>query len=236
MGTLPTEFSPQGEKVQVWDSSTIARLIEKHKRLHSKTDFRRLYNEWQDSSMNARTLRAKSRSSELNKELQSLSPGEVDWRRYEQLGTEILAFLFSPPLELHSVQSASEDGLDRRDAVFKIGYGHPFWDTVKYQIATRLVVAEFKNCVDPISQKEVESIQQYLFPDAFRTFGILCSRVTPSTSAEKARRRAWTGERKFVVMLSDADLIQALELKDCGKDPTKVLDVHIDDFLTGVTP
>lgn len=48
-----------------------------------------------------------------------------------------------------------------------------------------MVVAEFKNHTEKIGPAEVESLQQYLMPEAKRSFGILCSRKGPSPSAIK---------------------------------------------------
>lgn len=69
-----------------------------------------------------------------------------------------------------------------------------------------MVVAEFKNYAEPISQSEVEWLQQYLLPKAKRAFGLLCSRVSPSEGALKARRRAWMIAENMMLFVSDADL------------------------------
>jgi hypothetical protein len=40
----------------------------------------------------------------------------------------------------------------------------------------------------------------------------------------------------MIVLLTDADLLEMLETKALGEDPTALLDEHIDAFLTELAP
>lgn len=99
-----------------------------------------------------------------------------------------------------------------------------------------MVVAEFKNYSEKIGQTEVESLQQYLMPEAKRSFGILCSRKGPSPSAIKARRRAWMTSRNLILFLSDLDLEDLLNKRDAGEDTSIVLDSQMDEFFITLAP
>jgi hypothetical protein len=136
-------------------------------------------------------------------------------------------------LGIPKIQVRSDDGLDRRDAVYPIGYHHHFWDALKAQVRTRFVVAEFKDHCGPPTQTEVESIQQYLDLKALRTFGLLCSRKRAEKSAITARRRSWSEFSKMILLICDEDLLEMLDMKSNDEDPTALLDAQLNEFLMG---
>jgi hypothetical protein len=181
-------------------------------------------------------LEQKALHHELTARLRAVPPGRDGWRRYEDACIDILNYAFIPPLRVPRIQSRSEDGLDRRDAIYPIGRGGPFWDGLKHQYSTRMIVVEFKNYTDAIGQSEVESLQQYLLPKARRSFGIICSRTTPSESALKARRRAWMVSENIILFLSDDDLQKLVDIRSRDADPSHVLDELMDDFYITLTP
>lgn len=165
-------------------------------------------------------------------ELNKLPPGKGHWREYEDLCVKIINYLFLNPLAPPKIQSRTEDGLDIRDAIYPIRSGNPHWDTLRNECRSRFVVSEFKNYTDPPGQREVESIQQYLYPKAMRSFGILCSRQAANEPAHKQRRRAWVESEKLVVMLCDNDLIEMIQLKDSGEEPFEVIDAQLEEFFS----
>lgn len=164
-------------------------------------------------------------------EIKSLPPGKSHWREYEDLCVKVLNYLFLNPLAPPRIQCRTEDSLDIRDAVYPIRPGNLHWDTLRNECRSRFVVAEFKNYTDPPGQREVESLQQYLYPKAMRSFGILCSRKRASEPANKQRRRAWVENEKLIVMLSDSDLIEMIQLKDSGEEPFEIIDAQLEEFF-----
>jgi hypothetical protein len=165
-------------------------------------------------------------------ELKNLPPGRGHWREYEDLCVKILNYLFLNPLAPPKIQSRTEDGLDIRDAIYPIRLGNPHWDTLRNECRSRFMVAEFKNYTDPPGQREVESMQQYLYPKAMRSFGVLCARQAASDPAHKQRRRAWVESEKLIVMLCDFDLIEMIQLKDSGEEPFEVIDAQLEEFFS----
>lgn len=164
-------------------------------------------------------------------ELRNLPPGRSHWRAYEDLCVKILNYLFLNPLAPPKIQCRTEDDLDIRDAIYPIRTGNQHWDTLRTECRSRFVVAEFKNYTDPPGQREVESLQQYLYPKAMRSFGLLCSRQRASEPASKQRRRAWVENEKLIVMLSDSDLIEMIQLKDSGQEPFEIIDSQLEEFF-----
>ncbi|MFY9821150.1 MAG: restriction endonuclease [Thermoanaerobaculia bacterium] len=224
--------------IEIWDATTLEALLAKHRAVRGKflqvLDAERQIKELFQGRPSLPSDSALADS--LIARLESIQPGKPSATKYEKICTDILSYSFSPSLRAPKVQRRSEDGLDRRDAVFPIGSGSQFWDDIKYGYSSRLVVAEFKNSGKLIGQKEVESLQQYLFSRARRAFGLLCSRLGPSKPALTARRRAWMMSENLILFLTDGDLKDLVRMKLNGEDPTTVLDAGMDEFFLALAP
>lgn len=223
------------EGITVWDSLQLNDLLARHPEVEQ--DFLLLL----DAQAGTRrgleqSVPLDSRAQELISHLEALPSGRETFREFEDLCVEILNYAFFPQLGVPSVQSRSEDGLDIRDAVFPITGDHAFWQEIKRICSTRFMVAEFKNYADSVRQREVESIQQYLYSKAMRTFGVLCSRNQPSESALLARRRAWVESGKLILLLSDEELKDLIRAKSYGEKPTDVLDAQLEEFFLRLAP
>lgn len=223
------------EGITIWDSSRLNELLAN--RPDVEQDFLLLL----DAQAVARRgleqpEQLDPRAQELIARLEAMPPGRETFRKYEDLCVEILNYAFFPQLGVPSVQSRSEDGLDIRDAVFPISGDQAFWQEIKRICSTRFMVAEFKNYSDSVRQREVESIQQYLYSKAMRMFGVLCSRSQPSESALLARRRAWVEADKLILLLSDEELKDLVRAKSYGEKPTDVLDAQLGEFFLRLAP
>ncbi len=222
--------------IEIWDEPKIQSLLAQHTQVLMTLE--RVIDA-QEALDNLSRVKEEREGTEVNRliaDLDAVSPGREDASRYEEVCVRILNYAFSPSLRPPKIQKWSEDGLDRRDAVFPLRTGNRFWDSVKYEYLSRLVVAEFKNYSDQIAQAEVEAIQQYLFPKARRAFGLLCSRQAPSISAVKARRRAWMLSGVLIIFLSDGDLKDVVRMKAQGEDAEAVLEAQMDDFFLQLAP
>ncbi|MGV6874815.1 restriction endonuclease [Pseudochelatococcus sp. B33] len=168
--------------------------------------------------------------------LSKIAPGNDDWRKFEKWGTEILTEIFKPDLGPPDQQVRSDDTLDIMDAIFPIRAGSPPWSLVRAEYVTRFVVAEYKNYGGPIGPRQVESIQQYLWSQAKRQFGLLVSRHAPAPQALAQRRRAWLEQEKMIVFLTADDLLGMLDMSENGGDPFEVIDAQLEDFLRTLSP
>ncbi|QMV73286.1 restriction endonuclease [Comamonas piscis] len=223
------------EGIRIWDSRHINKLLANN--LEIEQDFLMLMDA---QAVARRGLDEPSpldpRAQELIGKLEALPPGKETFREFEDLCVEILNYAFFPHLGVPSVQSRTEDTLDIRDAVFPITGEHPFWQEIRRTCFTRFMVAEFKNYTKSIGQREVESIQQYLYSKAMRMFGVLCSRNQPNDSALLARRRAWVESNKLILLLSDDELKDLVRAKSYGENPTDVLDAQLGEFFLRLAP
>ena len=227
---------PHVPEVEIWDAARLDALLQRQPRVRNAYAAYVSSTQTFDSLLKGKAPTAEDQGATLVVELESVQAGAKSWKQYEELCVKILNFGFIPPLREPRVQSRSHDGLDRRDAIYPIGSGHAFWDSVKYQHSARMVVVEFKNYKTPIGQKEVESLQQYLMSSAMRSFGIICSRTHPSKSALKARRRAWMASSNLILFLSDLDLQEIVRARTDDQDTSRVLESQMEDFFITLVP
>lgn len=228
------EFAHQGNVV-VWDALTLSDLLDRHAAV--RTAVAGMVGAQRNLELLVpSTSPLDSPTSEFEVRLSQINPGRSHWRSYETFCIDLLTYVFSPALRPPRIQTTTKDGLDRRDAIYPIGMGSAFWDNIKYQHAARMVVAEFKNLTKEVGQVEVESLAQYLMPNALRSFGLLCSRRGPSTSATTARRRAWMEDRRLILFLSDANLLELARIRAEEGDPCEVLDAEMDEFFIHLAP
>ncbi|MBN1461163.1 MAG: restriction endonuclease [Armatimonadetes bacterium] len=219
----------------VWDRDVLGQILEEHPSI--RAEFASLVAAQAGGDVETATPYVRDvRAQQLAEDLDSMPCGSDHWSSFEDLCIDILNHLFIPPLRAPRIHSRSEDRLDIRDALYPIGDGSRSWDTLRHECRTRVLVAEFKNHCGLIGQKEVESLQQYLFTKAMRSLGILCCRKGPSAPALAARRRAWLEFDKLIVILSDIDLKELLALKATGEDPTQAIDEQLDSFFADLSP
>ena len=231
------EFLASQAHIKVWDGSIIQDLL-------------RGYPDIAGPAVKAATVRKefllqgaslllppeRSESAALIAGLSAVLPGPTGWKAFEGICVDILSYTFSPALGAPEIQNRSDDDLDIIDAIYPIRSRDLPWSSVRTDYRTRFVVAEFKNYSEPVSQRQVESLAQYLWQPAMRMFGILVSRSTPSASAYAARRRAWLESQKCIVMLEDDDLVDMLHCTESGSDPFEIVDAQLEEFLRGLTP
>lgn len=231
-----SEILSQSPHVKVWDGRKVMSLLERH--IDLEPIFRALIDARDAFQAQVRRLlrQEKSHSQELITKIRALPCGRDHWREFERACTEILTYVLTPDLATPDIQSRSEDGLDIIDAIFPIRSHEPPWSLVRSEYHTRFVVAEFKNYCDPIGQKQVESIAQYLWQPAQRFFGLLVSRHPPSASAIAQRRRKWLEEGKCIVFLDEESLVEMLQLRDSSGSPFDVIDAQLEDFFRTLTP
>lgn len=231
---LTLERLSKKEKVKILGPSWITDTLKKHPSIEK--EFSALISAQDIVKMPLYIESSEVAENPLILELKNLPPGKNYWRKYEDVCIKILNYLFLNPLAPPKIQSRTEDGLDIRDAIYPIRPGNQYWDTLRAECRTRFMVAEFKNYTDPPGQREVESLQQYLYPKAMRSFGILCARQHPNEPALKQRRRAWVENEKLIIILSDLELIEMIKLKGTDEEPFELIDSQLEEFFSVLCP
>lgn len=127
--------------------------------------------------------------------------------------------------------------LERRDAIFRLTSGKsPEVDRVMSELETLFMVVDFKNYTQSPTRSEVWQLEKYLYRDAKRSLGIICSRVAPSDDALASRRKVYNESGKTIIFLSDEDLLDMLDMLVKGEGPFDFIIEKITNFLQNVTP
>jgi len=229
------EVVDRTQNLSVWDCDAIFRLLSKYPdveqlfadAIHAKSPLdAAAVGLLSPPGPSPQPTAARSRAEALGDAIVGIPCGSGAWRDYELACTDALSYIFSPDLAAPEIQSRSDDGLDILDAIYPIRAVDGPWSLIRAEYTTRFAVAEFKNYCDEIGQRQVESIAQYLWAPARRSFGMLVSRKAPSSSAIAQRRREWLDVQKCIVFLSDDNLLEMLQIRESGGQ----------DFLRTLTP
>lgn len=169
------------------------------------------------------------------KELKAISPGRVDFSRYEKKCVEILKYLFDSHLTGWKTQQSSNDNLNRFDLVTRVRSDSDFWRFLSRELGSRYIIFEFKNYEDKIGQGEVLTTEKYLHKTALRTVAFMVSRKGASSNAIKFAEGAMREHGKLIIVLEDDELCQMLSMKEQGDDPSEYLFEKVDDFLMSLS-
>lgn len=184
------------------------------------------------------------RGVELSQRLADTPRGKKGAKRYETLISDILQYLFGDYLLDQRAQSRLEDKLSVLDVVYRVGQGHPFWETFTRDFRARVIVFECKNYSRPIKPNQLHTTERYISASALRPVCFLTTRLKPHEHTELAAFGAMREGGKLFVFLDDEDICEMLTIRDAQlrlptddrgylkNDPTVVLDQKIYDFLS----
>jgi len=82
---------------------------------------------------------------QICKSLHRIEAGQPGWKDFERQCREALVFLFGNHFGSWSEQSATDDGLHRRDFLASLRPKNDFWISLAHDFRCRYVVFEFKN-------------------------------------------------------------------------------------------
>ncbi len=153
--------------------------------------------------------------------------------QYEKLCTKVLKRLFSDDLTLWQEQAKSNDELYRFDLICKIKRDNrkDFWEMAENHFHSKYIIFEFKNYSGNVTQMEVTTTARYLYTKALRSVAIIVSPNGFSEHADKAARGALREEGKLLLPLTNAELVQMLQMQDNGDDPADYLSDKLDALL-----
>lgn len=156
--------------------------------------------------------------------IQKLPTGKDDGadRQYEATIGQLLPSLLYPKLDFAQEQARTDSGVSIRDLIFYNTASTPFLDDVYKSYGSRQITMELKN-VAAIERLHVDQLNRYL-ADELGRFGVLITR-NPLKKAETSRTiDLWSGQRKAIVALTDADIAQMVELFESKqRDPLDVI-------------
>lgn len=164
--------------------------------------------------------------------LNAIPPGRGGWGEFEEVCTEILSFLFFPPLSKPKTQARTYSGIDRRDAVFpnRQDIGDNVWAKIYRELDARLILFEFKNYdKTEIGKDEVNQTRNYL-NKAMGRLAIICSNKPPERQAYIKRNTIFAEEQKVILFITKDKLEEMLYIKERGDDPGDLIMDEIEWF------
>jgi hypothetical protein len=153
---------------------------------------------------------------------------------YENLCMSVFRRLFDPYLYGFERQAETSDGGNRYDFICRILPGSAFWDSIRHDFRTKAILFECKNYNDRIGPDQVYSTERYLFASALRTVCFLVSRLGPNAGAVRAAQGAMRESGKLIILLSNNDLVEMLDLKTQAGGPEALLDKRVWDFIVSL--
>jgi hypothetical protein len=166
--------------------------------------------------------------------LTGTQPGKPSWSDYQRLCKDIFEYLFCPPLETPIWESENWSGVNRRDMIFPNYAGEGIWKFLRDTYRADLVVIDAKNYKGQIKKVPVLQMAHYLTRHGTGLFGLIASRTGSDPSALYMLREQWVLHDKMILVLSDADILQMLEVKAAGDDPATLIRQKIEDFRTSM--
>lgn len=131
-------------------------------------------------------------------------------RQYENAIGQLLPSLLYPKLDFAQEQARTDSGVSIRDLIFYNTASTPFLDDIYRSYGSRQITMELKN-VAAIERPHVDQLNRYL-ADELGRFGLFVTR-NPLKKAELTRTvHLWSGQRKAIVVLTDADIAQMVDL------------------------
>jgi len=169
-------------------------------------------------------------SESLARALESTPRGQEHWSAYQALCSDIVQFLFCPPLGEPMAEVSDQHKRNRRDIIMENGVSDGFWARIRVTYEAHYIVADAKNYTKPLKKEQILSVAHYLKPHGCGMFGLILSRAGPGPAATHAIKEQWIGSRKLILVLSDEDLMEMLSLKSQANDPELLLGQRIRDF------
>lgn len=171
--------------------------------------------------------------SQVNDFIQKLDAcpvGAAGWSNFEDICTEVLCYLFVPPLTNPTRQPRSYSGVERKDAIFPnrniVQTATPEaknWHHFFIELQARLVLFEFKNYdKTEIGKEEVNQTRNYLNKKMGRLAFIICSKE-PDNNAHIMRNKIFNEEGKVILFITKEQLKEMLYIKERGEDPSDFL-------------
>lgn len=168
---------------------------------------------------------------QLQKDLASILSGREDAYEYQDIAHRILTFCLHPHIVDGKPQQRTIEGTLIRDLIFSNEGTLNFWRYIQATYLSLFVVVELKNKT-VTSGTDVDQLASYL-GDPLGRFGILLSRHGKEHSFNR-RKAVYNKDayRKVILHLCDDDLVNLLQIRGDGKDPTSYVQNLYREFMT----
>jgi hypothetical protein len=159
--------------------------------------------------------------------------GVAGWSQFEDICSDILQFVFVPPLWGPRRQARSYSGIDRRDAIFANRTFDAInnWGRLYTELGARLILVEFKNYdAQEIGKEEVNQTFNYL-TEAMGRLALLCCNKKPDANAFIARNNLFSQHNHPVILFLWKDhLKEMLYIKQREEEPSDLIMDLLEEF------
>jgi hypothetical protein len=219
--TAAASESARTSHIEVWDAAVLFKL--------ATPEILSKYLGETSPVVDAPTLE-ENKGEALSESLRSLPTGRPHAEAYQRLSSEVLEFLFCPPLEAPRYEMPDAARRNRRDMIFENATIDGWWAFLRETYSAHYVVVDAKNYTLPLKKQPVLDIAHYLKAYGCGLFGMLVSRKGPGDAARHAIGEQWIGDKKMIVVLSDDDILEMLRMKVEGGRPEEVIRGRIAEF------
>lgn len=164
-------------------------------------------------------------------QIKKLPTGKTDGAdiKYEAAVGQLLPSLLYPNLDFAQVQARTESGVSIRDLIFYNTQRAPFLQEIYADYGSRQITFEMKN-VAAVERTHVDQLNRYM-ADELGRFGVFVTRTPLKRPILQRTIDLWSGQRKVIITLTDADLEQMVEVFDSKqRDPLDVLSKKYAEF------
>lgn len=163
--------------------------------------------------------------------LASIPPGQKTFADYEKAVIDVFDYLFKGQLGPAKPQSRTADETQRQDILFKNLQEGRFWRNLFHQFGSYFLIVDAKNYADPIKPAVVDEVSKYV-NEAIGRFILIVSRKGGEATIEAHQIRIFGGLAKtLVVVISDAQLLEMVQMKQEGQFPEDLLEDATDSLL-----
>lgn len=153
--------------------------------------------------------------------LASVTPGATDASKYQRTVLAIINYLFSPELIDGEIEVRTHEGTERRDIIFTNDSDQSFWAYLRTEHSAFLLMFEAKNSVE-LELAHLNQTATYL-GDRLGRVGFIVTRNPASSTAQRKAFSIFNDStpRKVILILSDQDLYEMLDMKSRGQEPMR---------------
>lgn len=208
------------DDIQVWDIPYISVRFKNEIPKISHPIFQRLFSKHSKKQLEM----------ELIEKLENTKSGKTEWNIYQKLLNEILSRLFCPPLSNPIYELSDEFRFNRRDFIMPNYSDNGFWAYIRDIYNADFIVIDAKNYTKKVQKKDILQICNYLKSHGAGLFGIIITRNGGDTSCFHTIKEMWAMQKKLIIILTDDDLKQMLNLKAVGNNPEDIIKQKIEQF------
>jgi hypothetical protein len=171
----------------------------------------------------------------LLKKLRELEPGRDNWSEYQLLCDEALKFCLVPPLLDPMYEEYTLSGIHRRDMIYHIPHdGTGFWDYIRNAYNALAIIVDAKNYAGVLPKDQIVITSKYFGKKKLGSFGIIVTRSDLDESGKLQQADRWIHHDEMIIVLTDPDLKEMINLKLAHQDPERIIDRKIRELRSSI--